>query len=58
MPSARRRPHSDELARRLRARARRVSVIRRRVVAISLTLLVLAWAAVFGLGSLGAHSAT
>ena len=50
------RPQSPELRQRLLARARRVRVIRRRVVAIALAVLVVSWGAVYGLGSIGAST--
>ena len=48
--------HSPEVVRRLRARARRTQVLRRRVGALALILLAVMWGAVYGLGSLGATS--
>jgi hypothetical protein len=48
-------PQSPELRRRLRARARRVKILRRRVGALTLALLVGLWLAIAVTGSLG-HS--
>jgi hypothetical protein len=45
---------SPDAARILAARVRRTKVLRRRVAAVALILLVCMWATVFGLGSLGA----
>jgi hypothetical protein len=50
------RRRSPEVARLLRARTHRTQVLRRRITALSLILLVGMWAAVYGLGSLGAST--
>ncbi|MGD0198506.1 MAG: hypothetical protein ABSC56_11465 [Solirubrobacteraceae bacterium] len=51
-------PHpSRELRRRLRARARRVRILRRRVGALTVALLLTAWGAVFAIGPMG-HAST
>jgi hypothetical protein len=44
---------APELRRRLRARERRIKVLRRRVGAVTLSLFLLSWAAVYAGGELG-----
>jgi hypothetical protein len=46
-------PRSPDLRRRLRARERRVKILRRRVGAVTLTLFALSWAAVYEGGAFG-----
>ena len=41
---------------RLRARARRISIIRRRVVAVALSSFALAWGVIYATGSMGAST--
>jgi hypothetical protein len=51
-------PDADLVRDRLRARARRVAVIRRRVVAAALATFVLAFGVIAGTGSLGTQTAS
>jgi hypothetical protein len=59
--SSQRRPAggaSAELARRLRGRARRAKVLRRRIVALTVALFVAAWSTVYVFGYLGSTATT
>jgi len=57
-PACRRQPRSAELERRLRARARRAAALRRRVAALTITLFLGFWIAIYASGAFGASTVT